>query len=93
MQLGALSNQRGKRIGQRGRSTNGQMPVMAFNLAQLVHPGHVEHLFKMHVHFVDPQPHIGAASHNLGLRVFDALGQQLGQRGGANISQIKLKPR
>jgi len=64
-QLGPVSNQRGERVGQGDCRTNGQVVGVVLHAAQFGHPGGVDNLRKLLVHFGDPQAHVGATGHQL----------------------------
>ena len=82
----AVSHQRGKGVGQRHRSANGDVLRRVFNLAQCLDAGDVQHLGKGLVQLVHPQSDIGATRHQLRRRVGRAGRQQGGQGGGCDIS-------
>lgn len=80
----------GKRLGQRGGSTNLQAATCGSDLAQHGHARHVQHGGETLVLFGDPQPHIGAARHQLRFRVRGAQLEQFGQSLWQFISRIGL---
>ena len=90
MQLRPALDQRGIRIGQRDSRANQQMLRQLRNLAQFGHLRQVNDLRKLPVLLGDPQPHIGAARHQLRFRVRGAQLEQFGQSLWQFISQIGL---
>jgi hypothetical protein len=91
LQLRAAAHQGGEGVRQAHGGADGGVVGRLVDAAQLGHARHVQHLGELAVLLGHPQAHVGAAGHELGLRVRGARRQQLGQRGGGFVRKIGLQ--